>query len=69
MNPKAPKNEYRIAYDEVEARLGRILEALAAHKSKAGASPNWGHVGDLNRLDSDLAEIEAYMTGTGEYAE
>ena len=46
----------------VELQLAKLKLKLETHKAKAKADPkNWGYSGDLRKIESDLADILAFI--------
>lgn len=55
-------SDYDVAAAMVELQLAKLKLKLEAHKVKAKADPkNWGYSGDLRKIESDLADILAFI--------
>lgn len=53
-------SDYDATAAAVELQLAKLK--LEAHKTKAKADPkNWGYSGDLRKVESDLADILAFI--------
>lgn len=60
-------------YEEKKASIQKLLRQIEAgldvHDKKASleGGHHWGHVGDLNRIESELKELKDILHGMGEY--
>ena len=55
-------SDYDATAAAVELQLAKLKAKLEAHKAKAKADPkNWGYSGDLRKVESDLANILAFI--------
>lgn len=55
-------SDYDTTVAAVELQLAKLKLKLEAHKAKAKADPkNWGYSGDLRKVESDLADILAFI--------
>ena len=55
-------SDYDATAAAVELQLAKLKAKLEAHKAKAKADPkNWGYSGDLRKVESDLADILAFI--------
>lgn len=53
-------SDYDATAAAVELQLAKLK--LETHKAKAKADPkNWGYSGDLRKIESDLADILAFI--------
>ena len=62
--------EYENKQAEIEKLLKQIQTGLLEHDHNASGKPgghHWGHVGDLNRIATELQDIRDRLTGKGEY--
>jgi molecular chaperone GrpE (heat shock protein) len=61
------------AYEEKQAEIEKLLKQIKAGllKHDRGCNPrhHWGHVGDLNEIESELRNIRNRLLREGEYAE
>lgn len=61
-------DNYEAEQAELETLLKEIGAGLLLHDEQAKAKGvNWGHVGDLSRIRSELAELRDRLHGMGEY--
>lgn len=63
-------NEAQKAYSEAKKEAQELLKSIsrALIDTPAACNGNWGLVGDMNALISDLKDINDRMNGSGEYA-
>lgn len=57
-------SDYDATVAAVELQLAKLKAKLEAHKAKAKAKAdpkNWGYSGDLRKVESDLADILAFI--------
>lgn len=60
-------------YEEKQAEIRKLLKQIEAglekHDKNASSKGghNWTHVGDLNRIESELRELKDILHGTGEF--
>lgn len=58
MNTKQiPINAYLSKMDVIRSKLQQLQQLAEDHFGHEADNINWGHVGDLNRIDSALDEI------------
>lgn len=53
-------SDYDATVAAVELQLAKLKAKLEAHKAKADPK-NWGYSGDLRKVESDLADILAFI--------
>ena len=59
---KTASTEYSAKAAQAQDFLKRIATRLAEHQSSQAAEPrNWGYVGDLGRVNEELAQILAVL--------
>lgn len=58
---------YETKQAEIEKLLKQIRAGLLAHDRECTPRHNWGHVGDLNSIVSDLTDVRDRLHGVGEY--
>ena len=64
----APRTNARDAYQARQTDIARLIDVLQMeldkHADAAKADPrNWGRVGDLGKVRSDLIEMVSFMSG------
>lgn len=52
---------YRKTHKEVKLKLQNIRQMTEAHKKNAGDKPNWGDVGKLSRVSTELDDIARFL--------
>lgn len=52
-----PEDAYKAAKKEVDNNMKKVHAAIAKMDSKAKKDPNWGHIGELGRVNESLIEI------------
>ncbi len=53
--------KYYEKIDTIKGQLWNIGELLDNHDTKSGAHKHWGHVGDLEKVATDLTEITKFL--------
>lgn len=58
---------YEMKQAEIEKLLKQIRAGLLIHDRECTPCHNWGHVGDLNRIVTELSDIRDLLMHKGEY--
>ena len=67
---KTSHETYLETQAEIDALLRKIKTGLAKHSRREKQnSLNWGYVGDLQHIASELQEVSDFLHNEGEYAE
>lgn len=64
------REEYKRHQAEIKKLLLQIRDGLKRHEQEAlQQGCHWGLLGDVNRIEQELAEIRDRLMGLGEYAQ
>ena len=67
---KTSHETYLETQAEIATLLKKIKAGLAEHNRREKQNPrNWGYVGDLQHIASELQEVSDFLHNEGEYAE
>jgi len=58
---KTAKQAYQDNLDNTRRTMKRIEQLLAKHEREAGATPDWGHVGDVSYALDLLHQTAAFL--------
>lgn len=67
-NQAQATKEYLESMRSIDATLERISTAKATMFSTDPNKVNWGHVGDMRRIELKLKELSDFLFNEGEYA-
>ena len=67
-NQAQASKEYLNSMQAIDVTLKRISTAKAKMFATDPSTVNWGHVGDMRRIELKLKEISDFLFNEGEYA-